>query len=170
MIIGAVRCPAHHIAAWRRDRHKSQSVVGDFASRPKEVNPMLQALRANGIEVAALHRHMLNEEPRLFFMHFWTNDHAAKLVKAPRVVLARFNCRTGEPHPGRASRSRTALRHRRVASVFRAVRDCPFASMLDGRAGRLGGTKALDAVGIWDWKTISRCCRAALQRRKSDRS
>jgi hypothetical protein len=58
MIIGAVRCPAHYIATWHRDRRKSQSVVGDFASRPKEVNPMLQALRANGIEVAALHRAM----------------------------------------------------------------------------------------------------------------
>jgi hypothetical protein len=45
MIIGAVRCPAHYIAAWHRDRRKGQSVVGDFASRPKEVNPMLHQKR-----------------------------------------------------------------------------------------------------------------------------
>ena len=48
-----------------------------------------------------------------------------------------------EPHPGQASRSRIALRHRLVASVFRAVRDCPFAGMLDGTARRLSGAKAL---------------------------
>ena len=39
---------------------------------------MLLALREHGIEVTALHNHMLNDEPRLFFMHFWANADAAK--------------------------------------------------------------------------------------------
>jgi hypothetical protein len=45
-----------------------------------EVNPVVNALRANGIEVTAIHSHMLNEQPRLFFMHFWANDDAGKLA------------------------------------------------------------------------------------------
>src|SRR4051794_29084479 len=52
--------------------------------------------------------------------------------------------RTAEPHPEQASRSRIALRRRLVASVFGAVRNRPFASVLDWRAWRLGGAKALD--------------------------
>jgi hypothetical protein len=42
----------------------------------KEVNPVLRALRGNGIEIAALHGHMLDEQPRAFFMHFGANDGA----------------------------------------------------------------------------------------------
>jgi hypothetical protein len=49
-----------------------------------------------------------------------------------------------EPHPEQASGSRRALRHRLAASVFREVRDCPFAGVLDRRARRLGRAKALD--------------------------
>src|SRR4029450_7765605 len=49
------------------------AITGDFVLTADEVNPVLQALQANGIEVTALHNHMLNDEPRLFFMHFWAN-------------------------------------------------------------------------------------------------
>jgi len=45
-----------------------------------EVNPVLKRLRENGIEVTALHNHMLDDAPRLFFMHFWANDDAQKLA------------------------------------------------------------------------------------------
>jgi hypothetical protein len=48
-------------------------------------------LRTNGIEVTALHNHMLNDEPRLFFMHFWANDDAAKLARGLRAALDRMN-------------------------------------------------------------------------------
>jgi hypothetical protein len=51
------------------------------------VNPVIKALRANGIEVTALHNHMLDDEPRLFFMHFWANDDAGKLAKGLREAL-----------------------------------------------------------------------------------
>jgi hypothetical protein len=52
-----------------------------------EVNPVIKALRANGIEVTALHSHMLEERPRLFFMHFWANDDAIKLAHGLRAAL-----------------------------------------------------------------------------------
>jgi len=57
----------------------------------KEVNPVMKALRENGIEVTAVHSHMLTEEPRLFFMHFWANDDAAKLAKGLRAALELTN-------------------------------------------------------------------------------
>ena len=58
------------------------AIAGDLVLTADEVNPVLRSLRANGIEVTALHNHMLDDEPRLFFMHFWANDDASKLARA----------------------------------------------------------------------------------------
>jgi Domain of Unknown Function (DUF1259) len=63
------------------------AITGDFVMVSSEVNPVIKALRAGGIEVTALHSHMLDEQPRLFFMHFWANDDAIKLAKALRTAL-----------------------------------------------------------------------------------
>jgi hypothetical protein len=63
------------------------AITGDFVLAGEEVNPVLRALRQNGIEVTALHSHMLGDEPRMFFMHFWANDDAVKLAKALRAAL-----------------------------------------------------------------------------------
>jgi Domain of Unknown Function (DUF1259) len=63
------------------------AITGDFVLDAKEVNPVIRALRANGIEVTALHSHMLDEQPRLFFMHFWANDDALKLARGLRAAL-----------------------------------------------------------------------------------
>jgi len=63
------------------------AITGDFVLAASEVNPVIKALRTNGIEVTALHSHMLDEEPRLFFMHFWANDDAIKLAKGLRAAL-----------------------------------------------------------------------------------
>jgi hypothetical protein len=63
------------------------AITGDFVLTADEVNPVLRALRDNGIEVTALHNHMLDDEPRLFFMHFWANDDAEKLAKGLRAAL-----------------------------------------------------------------------------------
>jgi hypothetical protein len=52
-----------------------------------EVNPVVRALRVNGIDVTALHNHMLDDEPRLFFMHFWANDNAERLARGLKVAL-----------------------------------------------------------------------------------
>jgi hypothetical protein len=67
------------------------AITGDFVLTAAEVNPVLRALRANGIEVTALHNHMLDDQPRLFFMHFWANDDAQKLSKGLRAALDKIN-------------------------------------------------------------------------------
>ena len=67
------------------------AITGDFVLVANEVDPVLRVLRTNGIEVTALHNHMLNDEPRLFFMHFWANDDAAKLARGLRAALDRMN-------------------------------------------------------------------------------
>jgi hypothetical protein len=63
------------------------AITGDFVLTGEEVNPVIKALRSNDIEVTAVHSHMLNEQPRLFFMHFWANDDAVKLAKGLRAAL-----------------------------------------------------------------------------------
>ena len=63
------------------------AITGDFVLTADEVNPVIRALRDNGIEVTALHSHMLDEQPRLYFMHFWANDDAIKLGKGLRAAL-----------------------------------------------------------------------------------
>src|SRR5882762_2793329 len=67
------------------------AITGDFVLVGSEVNPVIKALRDNGIEVTALHSHMLTETPRLFFMHFWANDDAQKLARGLRAALDRVN-------------------------------------------------------------------------------
>jgi hypothetical protein len=67
------------------------AITGDFVLVAKEVNPVIKALRENGIAVTALHSHMLQEQPRLFFMHFWANDDALKLAKGLRAALDKTN-------------------------------------------------------------------------------
>ena len=63
------------------------AITGDFVLAGEEVNPVIKALRENGIEVTAIHSHMLTEQPRLIFMHFWANDDAIKLAKGLRAAL-----------------------------------------------------------------------------------
>ena len=67
------------------------AITGDFVMIGSEVNDVIRALRANGIEVSALHSHMLNESPRLFFMHFWANDDATKLARGLKAALDKTN-------------------------------------------------------------------------------
>jgi hypothetical protein len=64
------------------------AITGDFVLTAQEVGPVMQALRENGIEITALHNHMLDEQPRLFFMHFWANDDARKLAQGLKAVLS----------------------------------------------------------------------------------
>jgi hypothetical protein len=67
------------------------AINGDFAMTQDEVEPVIQALRENDIQVVSLHNHMLNEEPRIFFMHFWANDDAQKLAQGLRAALDKTN-------------------------------------------------------------------------------
>jgi hypothetical protein len=63
------------------------AVTGDFALLAGEVGPVVAALRAHGIEVTALHNHMLSEEPRLFYLHIWAVGDAALLARNLRPAL-----------------------------------------------------------------------------------
>ena len=67
------------------------AITGDFVLIAKEVNPVLKALRDHGIEVTAIHNHMLDDQPHLFFMHFWANDDARKLAEGLKAALAHVN-------------------------------------------------------------------------------
>lgn len=67
------------------------AITGDFVLIAGEVNPVIHALRENGIAVTAIHSHMLTESPRLFFMHFWANDDALKLARGLRAALDKIN-------------------------------------------------------------------------------
>ena len=69
------------------------AIAGDLVLTAGEVEPVLRTLRENGIEVEALHNHMLDDEPRLFFMHFWANDDAVKLAGGLRAALDTMNVR-----------------------------------------------------------------------------
>ena len=63
------------------------AVTGDFVLLGREINPVLWSLSQNGIQVTAIHSHMVDETPHLFFMHFWANDDAVKIARGLRTAL-----------------------------------------------------------------------------------
>ena len=63
------------------------AITGDFVLAATEVDSVIKTLRSSGIEVTAIHSHMLSEQPRLIFMHFWANDDAIKLARGLRAAL-----------------------------------------------------------------------------------
>jgi len=69
---------------------KNAAINGDFMLLPAELNPVIKVLRANGIEVASVHNHMLDDEPRLIFMHFWAYSDAVDLAKGLKAALIRI--------------------------------------------------------------------------------
>jgi Domain of Unknown Function (DUF1259) len=87
------------------------AITGDFVMTESEVNGVARALRANGIDVTAIHQHHLGEEPRLFYMHFWANDDPVKLARGLRAALDQTNSAVG-------------LRPRFVASDVTALSCC----------------------------------------------
>jgi hypothetical protein len=67
------------------------AITGDFALLNSEVNPVSQALRADGIDVEAIHQHHLSEQPKIYYMHFWANDDPVKLAQGLRAALDQTN-------------------------------------------------------------------------------
>jgi hypothetical protein len=63
------------------------AITGDFVLIDKEVNMVARTLQQNGIDVTALHNHALMDTPRLFYMHFWATDDAAKLARGLKAAL-----------------------------------------------------------------------------------
>src|SRR5262249_3991649 len=70
------------------------AITGDFVMIGEEGNPVIKALRASGMEITALHSHMLNEQSRLYFMHFGANDDAIKLAKGLRAAIEKTASKT----------------------------------------------------------------------------
>jgi hypothetical protein len=67
------------------------AITGDFVLEANEVEPVLTTLRGAEIEVTAVHSHMINDQPRAFFVHFWANDDAVKLAHGIRAALDKVN-------------------------------------------------------------------------------
>ena len=67
------------------------AITGDLALISSEVNPVIRVLREYNIQVTAIHSHTLNEEPRLFHMHYWAKDDALKLAQGLSAVLDKMN-------------------------------------------------------------------------------
>ena len=63
------------------------AVAGDFTMLEEEVTPVIKALVENGIEVVAVHNHMVHEQPRIFFLHYWGVGNAEQLAKGLRAAL-----------------------------------------------------------------------------------
>jgi hypothetical protein len=73
------------------------AITGDFVLLGTEVNQVVRTLGEQGIEVTSLHSHLLDEEPRLFFMHFWANADAVTLARGLKAALDRTNSRPATP-------------------------------------------------------------------------
>jgi hypothetical protein len=62
-------------------------VDGDFVMREDELQPVLKAMRADGINIVAIHQHMTHEQPRYMFLHYWGKGKAADLAKSVKKAL-----------------------------------------------------------------------------------
>ncbi len=63
------------------------AITGDFALLATQVNPVIRALRAHHIDVTALHSHMLEAQPTVFFMHFFAKGDALTLARGLRAGI-----------------------------------------------------------------------------------
>ena len=81
------------------------AITGDFVMRGSEVNKVIRALQAHGIQPSGLHSHLIDEEPHLYFMHFWANDDALSLARGLRAALDVMNVERPANPPGRVRRS-----------------------------------------------------------------
>ncbi|WP_406405426.1 DUF1259 domain-containing protein [Streptomyces sp. NBC_01643] len=66
---------------------KKAAINGDFVMTAPEVQKVIRALRKGGIDIVELHNHSLNDQPRLFYMHFWATADGVTLAKALRPAL-----------------------------------------------------------------------------------
>src|SRR5215831_18869261 len=68
--------------------NENAAVAGDVAMLAAEVNPVLRALRKNGIDVVAIHQHMVGTQPTIYFLHYWGTGPAEKLASAFKAALS----------------------------------------------------------------------------------
>ena len=84
-------------AAWQGTTDKA-AVAGDFTMLENEVAPVIRALVENGIEVVAVHNHMVHEDPKIFFLHYWGVGTADHLAKGLRSALDQTGKGNAMPH------------------------------------------------------------------------
>lgn len=86
--------PSFALGSWvafKQSGPGQAAINGDVVMTAGEVDRVIAVLREHGIQVVALHNHLTDEEPRLFFMHYWANDAAAKLARGLRAALDQTN-------------------------------------------------------------------------------
>jgi hypothetical protein len=66
---------------------QNAAVAGDVAMLGSEVTPVLKALRKNGLDVVAIHHHMLETQPAIYFLHYWGTGPADKLATGVRAAI-----------------------------------------------------------------------------------
>jgi hypothetical protein len=97
MTMNAEMTPAIGLNTWAAFAGEPDAahIAGDVAMLAPEVNPVIRALRANNIEVVAVHSHMLDEDPRILFLHYYGRGPAATLARGFRAALDQL----GKPQP-----------------------------------------------------------------------
>jgi hypothetical protein len=70
-------------------------IAGDVAMLPSEITPVLKALRANGLNVVAIHNHMTTTQPAIYFLHYWGTGPAEKLAAGFKAAVDQL----GKGHP-----------------------------------------------------------------------
>jgi hypothetical protein len=68
-------------------------VAGDIAMLAREVTPVLKSLRSNGLDVVAIHHHMIGTDPQVIFLHYWGKGTAQKLATAFRAAIDQTGAR-----------------------------------------------------------------------------
>src|SRR5258706_8990279 len=84
---------------------KDAMLMGDLVLVEDEVSPVMLALQENGLQITALHNHVLHETPRVMYMHIAGHGDAAKLAEAVKKVIAL----TKTPAPAQAPSAPPAL-------------------------------------------------------------
>ena len=82
--------PAMGVNTWAAFAGSDRRAVvdGDFAMLENELQPVLKALRGAGINIVAIHQHMMGEEPRVVFLHYWGVGVTEDLARGLKAALA----------------------------------------------------------------------------------
>jgi hypothetical protein len=73
-------------------------IAGDIAMLDREVTPVLKALRANGINIVAIHNHMSATQPTVYFLHYWGTGSTEKLANGFKAALVQLGHAANSAH------------------------------------------------------------------------
>ena len=75
--------------------NEKAAVAGDVAMLASEVTPVLKALRSNGLNIVAIHHHMTETQPTVFFLHYWGTGPVENLATGFKAALAELGKSNG---------------------------------------------------------------------------